>query len=806
MLKNFFTLAIRNLLKRKVFSFINIFGLAIGVAACLIILSYIDFETSYDKFNTNWASLYRINRIFLQNEERKSPIVMTTYGLGPALAVDLPEVRRYIRTHGDRAVLTYQTPAGEAKAFHEDKIMAVDSTFFHAFTFNAISGDLMTSLDDPNSIVLTHSAARKYFGTIDPIGETITVAGGRMNGVYTVSAIMEDVPQNSHFVFDILLPMHNIFLNGQYREDDGWGWNNFTTYVQLNEGASREAAEQKLPAFCKRRLDPKWKDFNGRVELNLQPLRDIHLQPGLRINVETVSPSTLYFFAVIAVFILFIAWINYVNLSTAQAMERAREVGVKKVMGAARGELIRQFLLESILINLMGTVFAVILAVTLLPVLGGIIDKHLSFDFTDLRLWITLLVLFVTGILASGIYPAFVLSSFSITRVLKGQRHESGGFSLRKSLVIFQFSASLVLISATFVVYRQINFMQAQDKGLQMDQMLVISGPGTLKWKVAQQRLAVFKEEARRIPGVEAVATSGMVPGGGHNWGADVRKSGAPLTDVKLGSVVWIDPDFIPTYNISFLAGNNFNPHIKSDMESVIINEASLSVYGLGTAEQALDEQLIMGEDTVAIIGVLKNYNWSSLKSEYVPFLFRADTIATSAVSLHLQGKSINSAVEAIGELYKELIPGEPYEYYFLDDFFNTQYKSDQQFGKIFGLFAILAVVISCLGLWGLASYTTLQKLKEISVRKVLGATTRSIVYLLSKQFLLLVLVATAISMPVAWYGIDSWLQGFAFRIGLQWDMFVVPAVILAVVALMTVSLHVIKGAATNPAKVLRSE
>ena len=270
MFKNFFILAVRNLLKRKVFSFINIFGLAIGVAACLIILSYIDFETSYDKFNTNRASLYRINRSFLQNEERKPPIIMTTYGLGPALAVDLPEVKRYIRTHEVSAVVTYQTPAGEAKTFHENKIKGVDSTFFHAFTFKAISGDLMTSLDDPNSIVLTHSIARKYLGTIDPIGETITIAGGRMSGVYTVSAVIEDVPQNSHFDFDILLPLHNIFLEGQYKDDDGWGWNNFTTYVQLNEGASQEAAEKKLPAFCKRRLDPKWKDFNGRIELHFR--------------------------------------------------------------------------------------------------------------------------------------------------------------------------------------------------------------------------------------------------------------------------------------------------------------------------------------------------------------------------------------------------------------------------------------------------------------------------------------------------------------------------------------------------------
>jgi putative ABC transport system permease protein len=805
MIQNYIKLAFRNLKKRTAFSIINIAGLALGVCTCLIILNYIDFETSYDNFHTHASDLYRINRTLIQNGERKQPHVMTTYGLGPALESDLPEVKHYIRTHEEEAVLQYQPETGEAKAFHENKILIADSTFFEAFTFKSRAGNLAKALHDPNSIVLTQSVARKYFGGENPLGKTMTLSGGRMNGDYTVTAVMEDIPGNSHFVFDILVPIHNIFLTKQYQQDDGWGWNNFTTYVQLNEGAIEEHAEQKLPRFCQRRLDPKWKDINGRMELKLQPLRDIHLQPGLRMNVETVNPGTIYFFGVIAAFILFIAWINYINLSTARAMERAREVGIKKAIGAFRSQLIVQFICESVVINFIGMVLAVSLAVLLLPSLSNIVGRELAFNFTDTRLWLVLTALFVIGTLASGVYPALVLSSFKITKVMKG--HGDGhGFSLRKALVVFQFAASLILIAGTLVVYRQIHFMQAQDKGLQMDQMLVVAGPGTIKWKIAQQALAIFKEEAMKINGVKEVATSGAVPGGGHNWGADVRRSGAAVTENKPGSVVWIDPDFIPTYNIPFVAGKNFDPAIKSDMEAVIINEASLDAYDLGTAEQALHQQLVMGEDTATIIGILKNYNWSSLKTDYVPFLFRADTIIPPQISIHLQAQNIPAAVESIGKLYKELIPGEPFEYTFLDDSFNAQYKSDQQFGNIFGMFASLAVAISCLGLWGLASFTTAQRLKEIGVRKVLGASVTSIVILLSGQFMRLVIIAAIIAVPIVWYGSNSWLHSFAFRIALGLDLFFLPVITLALIALLTVSVQVFKGAITNPAKVLRSE
>jgi putative ABC transport system permease protein len=804
MVRNYFSFAFRSLRKRATFSMINILGLALGVCACLIILKYIDFETSYDKFHINAASTYRINRTSIKNGERQIPNVWTTFGLGPALQNDVPEVLRYIRLHPEEAVITHQPSSGEARAFHESKIAAVDSTFFRAFTFNAVEGDLKLSLDEPNSIVLTQAASKKYFGNQNPVGETMTLSGGRMSGSYTVTAVMEDVLQNSHFTFEFLVPLHNIFLHNQYRNDDGWGTNNFITYVQLHDGASYENAEQKLPAFSERRLDPKWKAHSLRMELRLQPLREIHLNPGLRDNVETISRQTIYFFGVIAIFILFIAWINYINLSTARAMEREREVGIRKAIGAFRSELVTQFLFESILINFIGIVFAVGLALAFLPVLGDVIGKKLSFDFGDIRLWITLSGLFIAGTLASGIYPAFVMSSFRVTRVLKGNGNR--GQFLRKSLVVFQFAASLILIAGTFAVYRQIGYMREQDKGLNMDQMLVVNGPGTIKWKLAKQKLAILKEEASKIPGVKGVATSGAVPGGEHNWAADVRKSGAMLGDFKSSSVVWIDPDFISVYDISFLAGRNFNPNIRSDMESVIINEAALGAFELGTAEQALQEQLILDSDTAQIIGVLKNYNWSSLKSEVKPFIFMADTIVPSSITFQLEGKSITPTVEAIDKLYKDLIPGEPFEYNFLNESFNAQYKSDQQFGSIFGLFAGLAVAISCLGLWGLASFTTSQRLKEIGVRKVLGATVGNIFYLLSSQFLRLVLFAAIIALPLAWYGMSTWLDGFAFKIDLQWDLFVLPVAILILIALSTVSLQVLKGATTNPVDTLRSE
>jgi putative ABC transport system permease protein len=636
----------------------------------------------------------------------------------------------------------------------------------------------------------------------------LKMSGSWMDGDYEVTAVIEDVPENSTFPFDFILPMHNVLRNNQYTQDDGWGWNNFVTYIQLHPNTDLKTAEAKLPAFIEKYRGKRLAESNGKLVLNFQPIRDIHLKPGFNNESSaTVSVDTIYFFTLISIFILAIAWVNYINLSTARAMERAHEVGIKKAIGAYKSQLISQFFFESILVNFIGVVFAAVIAVGLLPVLGDIVGKELVFDFADYRFWTALSVLFILGAFVSGGYPALVLSSFQTIEVLKGKNTGvRGGFPLRKVLVVFQFAASLILIAGTFTVYRQINFMQEQDKGLTLDHMLVFEGPSIIEGDNRRQRLMTVKNQLLQIPGVQKVATSAAIPGGGYNWGAVLRRDGAAQEENKGGSIVWVDPDFIDTYGLTVLSGRKFNPEIKSDIEALMVNEAALTSYGLGDAENALNERLLLGSDTLAIIGVLKNYNWNSLKDAHSPWMLKTDTIFGRFYSLHLTGTNMNTIVKEVEKVYRESFPGNPFNYYFMDDFFDRQYKGERQFAEIFSLFAILAIIIACLGLWGLASFTTSQKLKEIGIRKVLGASAGSITSLLSMQFLKLILIASVIALPLTWYGIDSWLGGFAFRIGLQWDLFVVPVVVLTVIALGTVSFQIMRGASINPAKVLRSE
>lgn len=811
MFKNFITLAFRNLLKRKLYSFINIFGLAIGVAVCLVILKYVDFELSYDRYHKNADQIYRTNSTYFRNGENRGTGILSGYAQGPALLADIPEVKTYVRTHPmyGGAVVSYKREGGEPSVFHEDNIQFADSTFLDVFTYEALEGDLNTAMDKPASIVITKKTAERYFKKDeDPLGKIMQVSGGWADGDYEVTAVIKDIPENSHFTFDFILPTHNLLQNRQYQNDDGWGWNNFITYVQLHSNTDSKKVEAKLPAFIEKYQGKDMAESNSKQILSLQPILDIHLSPGLNHeSSSTISVNTIYFFLIISIFILAIAWINYINLSTARAMERAREVGIKKAIGAFRSQLISQFALESVLVNFLGIIIAVFMAMALLPVLGGIVNKNFSFDFTDYRFWLILTALFVTGSIVSGAYPAFILSSFNTIKVLKGNSEKmAGGFSLRKVLVVFQFASSLILIAGTFAIYRQVTFMRTQDKGLIMDQMLIVNGPSIIDREGARNRLISMKDELKKIPGVLNVATSGAIPGGGYNWGTMIRKDGNEEKEAKTGSIVWVDPDFIDTYGISVIAGRKFNPEIRSDMESVLINETALKAFGLGTAENALNERLILGGDTTAIVGVVKNYHWNSLKAEHTPWLFKADTISGRAFSIHLSASTITQTIEKIEAQYKEAFPGNPFDYYFLDDFFDKQYKDEQQFARIFGLFAMLAIVIACLGLWGLASFTTAQKLKEIGIRKVLGASVGGIVSLLSWQFFKLVLIASIIALPLTWYGIDSWLGNFAFRIGLQWDLFVIPVLILMTLALSTVSLQIIRGANINPAKILRSE
>jgi putative ABC transport system permease protein len=810
MFRNYLTLAVRNLLKRKIYSIINILGLAIGVAVCLIILRYVDFELSFDSFHSNASTTYRTTTTYYQNGEKRGSSPLSGYAQGPALLNDVPEIKTFVRTHPmyGGAVVTYKKPSGDAKLFHEEAMQWVDSTFFDIFTYNAVSGNLATALDNPKSVVITERAAEKYFGNSeDPLGKILQVSGGWADGEYEITAVIKNVPQNSHFNFDFLLPTHNLLTSGQYLQDDGWGWNNFVTYVQVYPNTDVRELHDKFVPFIEKYRGKDLAQSNSRLDLILQPIREIHLNPGMaNESSPTISTNTIYFFLVISIFILSIAWINYINLSTARAIERAKEVGIKKAIGAFKGQLVTQFIFESVLVNLIGVALAAVIAMALLPVLGQIVSKQLSFDFGDERLWLILAGLFFIGSVISGAYPAFVLSSFRTIEVLKGKNEKiTSGFSLRKALVVFQFASSLILIAGTFAVYRQIVFMRAQDKGLTMDQMLIINGPSVFEGNL-RDRLLMLKEEIKNIPGVLSVASSGAIPGGGFNWGTVMRKDGAPREDNKTGSIVWVDPDFVPTYGIQVIAGKNFDISTKTSMQSLLINEAAVTAFGLGTPEEALDQRIILGDDTVQVAGVLKNYHWNSLKTEHAPFLFLADTVSRRNFSIHLSGKDISSAIKKVETEFQEAFPGNPFDYYFLDDFFDRQYKDEQQFAEIFSLFAILAILIACLGLWGLASFTTTQKLKEIGIRKVLGASPGKIVTLLSWQFFKLVLIASVLAIPLTWYGIKTWLDSFAFKIGLQWDLFIVPVVILSVIALGTVSLQILRGASINPANILRSE
>ena len=807
MILNYLTLTIRNLRKRKIYSFINISGLAIGIAVCLVIWKYVEFELSYDRFHKHADNIYRTTFTEYGKNWKDDWFVEFGYGLGPALINEIPEIKNYARIHpmyGDAALISFDNQNGEPSLFHEKNIYFADSSFLDIFTFDVIKGDALNALDKPSSMVITESTANRYFGNADPIGKSLQVRTKDWgDGDYTVTAVIKDVPENSQLQFDILFSMHNLLQIEYYKDvEAAWSATNFVTYVEMSPNTDMKSLDAKTKRF----MDKHTGTEPLGVKLSYQPLREMNLSPDL--NNANGHLSTLYFFLLISIFILCIAWINYINLSTARATERAKEVGVKKAMGVLKSQLVTQFIFESLLINFISVMLAFGLAVLLLPVLSNIVDKNITFDFSQPMLWIILFGLFSIGSLTSGAYPAFVLSSFKTTDVIKGTAKAGQGLVLRKALVVFQFTASFLLIAGTFIIYRQMDFMLKRDKGLNMDQMLIVNGPQIIGEEGSNERMISFKNELLKISSIKSITSSGAIPGGGFSFTTGMEMAGKENEKGIRESihVVWVDTDFIQTYGMQIVSGKLWNPSRTTDMNSVFINEAALDRFGLGTAEQALNEKLIIGGgESFPIQGVIKNFHWNSLKSGYVPILFRPQEANYNLFSIQLHS-NIHESVEQVERIYKHFFPGNPFSYYFLDDFFNSQYKEEKQFSSIFTMFSILAIIIACLGLSGLASFTTAQRVKEIGIRKVLGATVTSIMSLLSAQFLKLLFISSLIALPIIWYAGNSWIDNFAFKISMTVDLFVVPLIVLLVIALGTVSVQIFRGANTNPAKVLRSE
>jgi putative ABC transport system permease protein len=797
MIGNYIKTSLRNLTKHKGYSGINIVGLASGIAICLLIGKYIDFESSYDRFHVNGKNIYRVVSSFYTEGVKDE---YDGYDLGPALAATFPQISSFTRTHRTGSLVTF-AENGKTFKYSEHQILHVDDAFLEMFSFRLLRGNASTALRNGNSIIVTESIARKYFGEQDPLGKIIQLNDGWSPGLFEISAVIEDVPENSHFTFDFLLPMKTLLETDFYRGQHA-RWDNFFTYLQLRENTKIDELAASAPEFINiYRGDDKALDKNASLEF--QNLLDIYYSPDL--NNPGTRLTNIYLFAGIALFVLAIAWINYVNLATARAIERAREVGVKKAIGASRQQLVIQFLVESGIINLLSVFLAAGIAFTFLPVLNAITGRTFTLNFAEPAWLIVLAILFATGTLVSGVYPALLLSSFKTTEVIKGRiRAQTTGWSLRNGMVGFQFACSFLLLVATFVIFRQVNFMQDQDKEFTTKQTVVIKGPASVDTKADAERVASFRNELLQYPFVDKVATSFSVPGEQPAVSTGMRKATLPASETRIGNVYYVDPYFMDLYGIRLLSGRTWDPQLKTDLESVVINEEAVKTFQLGDNQSALRETIIWAFDTVRIIGVVKNHHWNSLKTPFMPMVFYAEKVSNT-LSVQLNG-NMHSALEVIEKKFKSKFADTEFNYYFVDDFYRAQYHEEEVFGKLFTVFSALAIVIGCLGLWGLAAFTTLRRQKEISIRKTLGASVYSVIILLVSQFLRPLLIAGIVVLPLAWMGGEGWLEKFPYRMHFSIDILLIPFGLLLGVALATVSYQTLKVSLSNPVKALKSE
>jgi len=798
MFKNNLRIGFRHLFKRKLYSAINILGLAISLAACLVLWTYARFELTYDNFHPKADRVYRVNTSLYA--VKVNPF--TAYDVGPELKQSVPGIANYIRTHWAGAEITFRGAGSDTKTVSVDDAQFADSTFFKVFKFKPVVGDLATSLNKPYSIALGKTLACRLFkGPESAIGQTVEFKCEMLTTNFTVTAVFEEGPENSNLRFPALASIDQIINSSFYREAPRW--DNFITYVVLEKNVTPESLRDWFPYFVKGYLSGQRMTYVPEVVL--QPLLELHLgRPDPR---QGRDLSSVYFFLLISLLILVIAWVNFINLSTARALERAREVGVKKAIGVMRRQLVFQFLTESLLVNVISIFAAVVAASLLMRGVSEIVGKNIPLPIDQPFFYVVLLGLVGGGTLLSGIYPAFVLSSFKTVNVIKGTPEKVGGVSLRKALIVVQFGASLVLLIFTAVIQKQIVFMKDADKGLKTDQMLIIPAADNITGN-AEERTLAFKNKLLTLPNVDHVTTSGTVPGGSYNWDVHMSIAGKSEEEGIPGSnvyVIFTDIDFPETYRLTLKAGRNWDPNRPTDMHCVLINEASIIPFHLGTAEQAVGQKVVFDKDTLTIIGVVKNFYWESLKVDHRQTVLWPVRTYTRRTSVHITG-NVHRTIESIDKIFKEYFPGNTPDHYFLDDFYNRMYNDEIKFGVLTGVFSGLATIIACLGLFGLATFTTTQRMKEISIRKVFGASVKDIAQLMSWQFALPLFLATLLAIPLSWVGASSWLDNFPVRVSISWALFATPIFLLFLVAGLSTVFQVLRGARSNPATVLRGE
>lgn len=793
MIKNYLLLSWKHLRKQKLFSFINIMGLTIGITCCLMIFLFILNECSYDNFHSKGKDIYRVYRVAKINGE-KTDIPYLSPSYSTALLNDYPEdILKAVRVMPDNDLIRYGNTA-----FNEQKIYLADSNFFQLFDFPLLQGNPATVLSQPSNIVLTASTAKKYFGTDDPIGKILKF-NEKME--FRVAGIAKDVPLNSHLNFDFVVPISN------WRNEDwfkNWNNNSLFVYVQLNPSISPASLTAKFPRFMDKYMGDIYKEIGFKMGLMIKPLRQIYFEEASPFDhIKHGNQKMVYLFMSIAVLILIIACINFMNLSTAKAADRSKEVGLRKVLGAERKQLMGQFIAESVLYAALATLLAILLLQLLMPAYNRILGYELPAYWSNPWLYLCMLgIILVVGLLA-GSYPAFLLSSFKPIESLKGKMKagKQGAF-FRKVLVIFQFGISVLLIVSITIIVSQLQYVKSRDLGFNKAQSMIVKLDNNSIW----DKKTAFKIELQHNSQVESVSLMSGEPGGFHDFHS--FETEANPNEKQLFNTEFADFEFVKTLDLHLIAGRDFSASFPTDSaEAVLINRTAAVKMGY-TPEQAIGKWMkdaISDKNRRKIIGVVENYHYASLKEPIGPLVISNHEDRRLAL-IRLKPGNLATAINIVGKSYEHYAANYPFEFSFLDYKLNQLYQSEIKQETIFSIFSIIAIVIACLGLFGLTAFTALKRKKEIGVRKVLGSSNLNIVTLLSKDMLQPVLIGTLLAFPIGYYAMTKWLQQFAYKIDIVWWMFALAGFLAILIALITVGFQAIKAAVANPVENLRTE
>jgi putative ABC transport system permease protein len=801
MIKNYLKIAYRNIRKHLGYSLINVTGLAIGMACCILILLFVFDELSYDKFHENHDRIYRVTRKWFNADG----VVNLHLGhvappVAPLLENDFPEIVHAVRFVGVDGLLV----GTEAAFYEESRFFFTEEDVFDVFTLDMIAGDPETALADPFCVVITKEMAERYFGSQDPMGKSITIQAAGQRADMKVTGVMKPIPHNSHFHADFLGSFKTYEAVVGDEEMQRWASNNYATYLLMQEGYDIDRLKSQLDPFIDRHMS---QGMSEKTKLELQRLTDIHLYSHLDSEIEANSDITyVYVFSIIALFILLIACVNFMNLATARSAGRAKEVGLRKVIGAQRPQLIRQFLSESIMTAIISLLIAIGIVLVVLPPFSQFLGRDLNLNLsTNVSLFLSLFLIAIMVGLVAGIYPAVFLSAFKPIRVLKG-RLEAGkkGFSFRTVLVVFQFAISIALIICVSVVSSQLEFMRTRNLGFDEEHVVVLPGSPAI-----HERLESFKTRLLQNPNILGVSAASRVPSGRllDSSGAQVL-SGETSQPISFRiAMVMVDYDYIPTFRMEMAAGRNFSREMGTDPEQAfILNETAVKRIGWDSVEEAIGKGFAYGRRSGQIIGVVKDFHFESLHQEISPIVMFMAASIHNKISVRIGPENIPRTMAFLKDIWAEMRPNFPFSYYFIDENFDQLYKSEEKLGRIFGYFAFLSVLIGCLGLFGLASYSAERRTKEIGIRKVLGASAAGITYLLSKEFTKWVLLANVVAWPAAYLIMSRWLQNFAYRSGIGLGTFILAGGVALAIAFLTVAYQAVKASIADPITALKYE